>query len=88
MSIFFIYLFFSLIPTLVAPEKPVLTKPSSQAISVGETTSSEVCMCMCVCVLNCNDAYSQPCIFCRCLSDRYMRVDERTSPAENYLVQR
>lgn len=37
--------FFS-ITILVAPEKPVLTKPSSQAISVGGTTSSEVCVCL------------------------------------------
>ncbi|GAA6220358.1 basal cell adhesion molecule-like isoform X2 [Lates japonicus] len=28
-----------------APEKPVLTKPSAQAISVGETTSSEIGTC-------------------------------------------
>uniref|UniRef100_H3C379 Basal cell adhesion molecule (Lutheran blood group) n=1 Tax=Tetraodon nigroviridis TaxID=99883 RepID=H3C379_TETNG len=34
----------TMLKVFFAPEKPVLTKPSSQAISVGETTSSEVCM--------------------------------------------
>lgn len=46
-----------------------------------------VCVYVCVCEIS-KDTHCQPCLFCLCLSDRYMRVDERTPPAENYLVQR
>ncbi|KAI4811161.1 hypothetical protein KUCAC02_014079 [Chaenocephalus aceratus] len=38
----------TLLKVFFAPEKPELTKPSSQAISVGETSSSEIGTCMAV----------------------------------------
>ncbi|XP_053183252.1 basal cell adhesion molecule [Scomber japonicus] len=36
----------TMLKVFLAPEKPELTKPSSQAISVGETTSSEIGTCV------------------------------------------
>lgn len=91
-------------PVSVAPEKPELTRPSSQAITAGETTSSEVC----VCLKSINVCAS--CVWVRVfwfsfehrrctlhsidfsphlhLSDWYLCDNERTSPAKNYLVQR
>lgn len=48
-------------------------------------------VCVCVYVRMCEiskSTHCQPGLFCLCLSDWYMRVDERTPPAENYLVQR